>query len=82
MRYSCESDRETLADRLYRERVQKRKQKERAARERLNAAAPDLLKACIRTKAYLASLPNKYAIESRHLLREVKEAIKKTEGPK
>ena len=38
-------------------------------------AAPALLKVCKRVKAYLASLPGKYAIESRHLQAEVKAAI-------
>ena len=38
-------------------------------------AAPALLKVCKRAKAYLASLPGKYAIESRHLQAEVKAAI-------
>jgi hypothetical protein len=34
-----------------------------------------LLEACIRAKAYLASLPGEYGIESRHLQAEIKAAI-------
>lgn len=52
------------------------------ANARLIAAAPDLLKVCIRTKAYLASLPGKYAVESRHLQEKVKAAIELTEKGK
>jgi len=47
---------------------------------KLNEVAPELLEVLLRTKAYLASLPGKYAAESRYLQESVKGAINKTKA--